>query len=290
MFGFLRPHPGKGRRLGTARDWAELKAVSDIPNADDRKYWRVHDDYYDLSNFDHPGGVDWINITKGNDVTELFESSHPDIEKARLLLKKYKVTSTKEPRNSGAFTFEKDGFYSVFRERAWKSLKKTGSGPTLQMLFIHDSLLAAFLILLTCTMNPFIDLRSWLALSIFAGVFLQCLGTCSHNFYHRRKNWRMYTWDLTPYSSFEWRISHCYSHHVFANTAYDYECMAFEPFLLWLPVPKSFLRLLLTPIMIFLLSAIGMHMQVIQYFLGYFLFKSGCYNGLSFTFRVFYVM
>ncbi len=119
-----------------------------------RKYWRIHDNLYDLSQFNHPGGQEWIDMTRGNDITELFESSHPDIEKVRKLIPKYLVGPANEPRNSGAFTFEKNGFYSVFRERAWKILKECGTGPTQQMLFIHDSLLLVFLSLLTLTINP----------------------------------------------------------------------------------------------------------------------------------------
>ena len=72
----------------------------------------------------------------------------------------------------------------------------------------------------------------------------------------------MYTWDLTPYSSTEWRLSHAYSHHAFPNTAYDYEVMVFEPYLEYLPVKKSLARLLASPLVMQLLACLRLHLQV----------------------------
>jgi hypothetical protein len=36
--------------------------------------WRVHDELYDLAEFKHPGGDHWLELTKGTDITELFET------------------------------------------------------------------------------------------------------------------------------------------------------------------------------------------------------------------------
>ena len=37
--------------------------------------WRIHDKLYDLESFikNHPGGAEWIAITRGTDITEAFE-------------------------------------------------------------------------------------------------------------------------------------------------------------------------------------------------------------------------
>lgn len=37
--------------------------------------WRIHDKLYDLESFveNHPGGSEWLVITKGTDITEAFE-------------------------------------------------------------------------------------------------------------------------------------------------------------------------------------------------------------------------
>lgn len=40
-------------------------------------YWRIRNGLYDLRNFvkSHPGGAEWIALTKGTDITEAFEAS-----------------------------------------------------------------------------------------------------------------------------------------------------------------------------------------------------------------------
>lgn len=50
-----------------------LDGRKDIDGAED--LWRVGNDLYDLSNFadSHPGGTEWILLTKGTDITEAFE-------------------------------------------------------------------------------------------------------------------------------------------------------------------------------------------------------------------------
>jgi hypothetical protein len=269
LFGFRRPHPAKAGELKSHEHWSQLKAISDLPNENDRKYWRVHDGLYDLTDFDHPGGSDWITMTQGNDITELFESYHPNIDKPKQLLQKYFIRKIKEPRNSDAFTFDSNDFYFTFRRRAWDILKIHGTGPTSQMLLIHDSLLLTFLLFLTLTMNPSLSSPtfsgsswSWLPLSIITGFILQCLGTCCHNFYHQKNNWRMFSWDLTPASSYEWRISHGYSHHTFPNTAYDYEIMIFRPFLYFFPIEKSIIHQIFIPLTLQIVAFVAMHLQV----------------------------
>ena len=57
IFGFKKPQPGKGVRINGQLDWIRYKAAADIPEAEDRKLWRVHDDLYDFSKFNHPGMV-----------------------------------------------------------------------------------------------------------------------------------------------------------------------------------------------------------------------------------------
>lgn len=40
--------------------------------------WRIENKLYDLETFakSHPGGSEWIRLTKGTDITELFEVSN----------------------------------------------------------------------------------------------------------------------------------------------------------------------------------------------------------------------
>ena len=88
--------------------------------------WRVDDKIYDISNFVHPGGQEFITLTKGTDVTELFHTHHLDFEKANKTLRTYEVdlasVSTLKAlgqRNS-CLTFEPEGFYCTLRRKIWE--------------------------------------------------------------------------------------------------------------------------------------------------------------------------
>lgn len=240
-------------------DWLKGKSIDDCTGG----LWRVGDSLYDLTQFAalHPGGDVWITMSKGTDITELFESSHPNIEKARALLQKYFTKKAIIERNGKALTFEPGGFYDTLRKRAWDVLKVTGTGPTVRMLCIHDTLLVLFLAFLALTVWPAYD-GWWLVSGAVCGMFLSFLGSCAHNYFHKRNNWRMYTWDLTPYSSDEWRISHAYSHHMFPNSNNDYEVTVMEPFAYFFPVRKSRVYVVAFALYSHLLFAIAMLLSV----------------------------
>mmetsp|Transcript_35944 Transcript_35944/g.67053 ORF Transcript_35944/g.67053 Transcript_35944/m.67053 type:complete len:566 (+) Transcript_35944:85-1782(+) len=243
-FGFDLPPPDLSNSSPSPESWLASKRLADSQNgttysADTTtNTWRLHDKLYNLTEFLtlHPGGADWLLMTRGTDITELFESHHPNIEKARSLLKKYelKQSSPLPPRNSETFSFKADGFYATLRDRAWKQvLQHSGTGPSSSMLLLHTSLLFLFLSLLfsavimagqvdntSANKNP---MFTWVGASSLAGAVLALLMMCSHNFFHQRDNWRMYVFDLSPFSTYDWRITHAYSHHTFPNTSFDYE-------------------------------------------------------------------
>lgn len=76
----------------------------------------------------------------------------------------------------------------------------------------------------------------WLA--ALNGVMLTWTVIASHNFFHRKDNFRMYYFNLSFASYREWRISHAMSHHLYTNSFHDLEIALFEPFLSWIPNPK----------------------------------------------------
>jgi hypothetical protein len=55
------------------QDWLENRKKY---NARAGGLWRVHDGLYDLNNFEHPGGFDWLEMLRGADITEMFEVCH----------------------------------------------------------------------------------------------------------------------------------------------------------------------------------------------------------------------
>lgn len=235
-FGFKVNPPDLSNPSPSPESWLASKRKADSQSgstfccAHDSCVWRVHDSLYDLTPFlnFHPGGKDWLEISRGTDITELFESHHPNIAKARSILKKYRISSSKLPPRNSEYSFNQKGFYSTLRSKAWKVLEKSGTGPTIGMSLLHTSLVSIFLFLLFS--SPVLASVSykdhniyWLGTAALAGAVLALLMMCSHNFFHQKDNWRMYAFDLSPFSSYDWRITHAYSHHTFPNTSYDYE-------------------------------------------------------------------
>ncbi|XP_014485676.1 PREDICTED: cytochrome b5-related protein-like [Dinoponera quadriceps] len=211
--------------------------------------WRINNSLYDLQAFvkSHPGGAEWINLTRGTDITELFESHHVT-DNAEQLLPKFYVREAATSR-SMPLTFLPDGFYRTLKKRAVEALKNVDfhrSSSTSNL--IADSL-TAMTIMLALT-GAFIHSYG---LVFLAGISLTWTVIAAHNFFHMRSNFRMYYFDLCLMSSKGWRITHVMSHHMYPNTLWDYEMYAVEPFLHWIPHKnKSYIvgliRIAITPI------------------------------------------
>ncbi|CAL4062179.1 unnamed protein product [Meganyctiphanes norvegica] len=229
--GAFRGYPAlRDTPLKSSHTWLAGKRIDDnIGN-----YWRVHDKLYDLSEFvdKHPGGRQWIELTRGTDVTESFESSHIG-STAEVLLQKYFIKNADNPRNS-PYTFHEDGFYKTLKRKALPVLKEVGTGPTRQMLLMHDATAISFICLCLCAARY----DSYMLVSL-AGLSLAFTVAMAHNFFHQRDNFRMYYFDLCPLSSSEWRVTHAISHHLFTNSIYDWEISALEPFVFFLPDPAK---------------------------------------------------
>lgn len=65
-----------------------------------RQVTRIFNEFYDVSEFDHPGGQTALSLCIGRDATELFHSSHQtaDQTKIKALLAKYRVEPTDEEK------------------------------------------------------------------------------------------------------------------------------------------------------------------------------------------------
>ncbi|KAH0944819.1 hypothetical protein HN011_001180 [Eciton burchellii] len=207
--------------------------------------WRIGNKLYDLETFVkmHPGGAEWIRLTKGTDITELFETHHLT-DKAKQLLPKFYVREAASPR-SVPLTFLPDGFYCTFKKRALEALKSVDfHRPSITTTFIIDSLM-----IMTFVMSLAAVIVHSYILTVFAGIFLTWTTIAAHNFFHMKDNFRMYYFDLSTLSSRDWRISHVMSHHMYPNTLWDYEIYLAEPFLQWLPYKnKSFLTRMISRI------------------------------------------
>jgi cytochrome b involved in lipid metabolism len=88
-------------------------------------HWRVHDKIYDLESFvsKHPGGPEWIELTRGSDITEAFETAHVvNVRGVEGMLEKFFIRNATHPRFS-PYTFKDDGFYKTLKRRVEPILK-----------------------------------------------------------------------------------------------------------------------------------------------------------------------
>ncbi|NP_001136324.1 cytochrome b5-related-like isoform X1 [Nasonia vitripennis] len=193
--------------------------------------WRIYDNLYDLDSFirNHPGGSEWLTMTRGTDITEAFEVHHIT-DKAERLLPKFFVRKAEASR-SLAYTFDSSGFYKKFKARAREALKDVDfHTPSPKSKRIADSMVTmAILGAIIAVMT-----KSWMAIA-FSALFLTWTVISAHNFFHMRDNFRMFYFDMSLMSSKEWRISHILSHHLYPNTLWDMEIYTLEPFIAYMP-------------------------------------------------------
>ncbi|KAG5882187.1 hypothetical protein JTB14_016455 [Gonioctena quinquepunctata] len=210
--------------------WLEEKKDTDGAEG----FWRVHDGIYDLTEFieKHPGGSEWLELTKGHDITEAFETHHLS-DHPQVILKKYYKSKAKTERNA-PFTFAEDGFYRTLKGEVVKVLKNVPKQSRNNTHFFADSLL--FLTFLF----SILAVRFWsFGVAIIAGMCLAMLSIAAHNYLHQKDNFRMYYFQFSLHQIREWRISHVLSHHLHTNTIDDLEISMIEPFLQYLPTEKS---------------------------------------------------
>jgi hypothetical protein len=116
-------------------------------------FWLIHGTCYDLTAFAerHPGGRTWIDLTRGTDATQAFETHHIDIDKARRLLAKYAVPAAAplHPEATKAYSWDPQAFYATVRQRAHALLASqpdVSTGPTRYMLFLSYAALALWVL------------------------------------------------------------------------------------------------------------------------------------------------
>lgn len=224
--------PSRRSVVQTVDMWLEDKVVTD--NAEG--LWRIHDGIYDFTDFikRHPGGSEWLELSKGLDITEAFEVHHIS-NVPNELLSKYFVKKASAKRNS-PFTFKEDGFYKTLKREVRQVLPTLPKKSKVSNWFI-DSFLVILFILAT------LAAKYWnFFLAVLAGNFLAFLSIAAHNYFHQKDNFRMYYFNFSLHTVREWRISHVLSHHLHTNTVDDFEISSHEPILQYLPVERSPLK------------------------------------------------
>ncbi|XP_047510304.1 cytochrome b5-related protein-like [Pieris napi] len=220
----------------TGRQWLDGKRKQDGAE----NLWRIHDNLYDLTEFisSHPGGTQWLEYTKGTDITEQFVTHHLG-GVAESIIPKYFVRKANSQRNS-PFTFAEDGFYVSLKTKIVDKIKDIPKDARKKSDNVTDALLILFIIggPLCCwiwTQNLLLGLVS----TVILGYVLSALTVCAHNYFHRSDSWRMYLFNFSGFSYADWRITHAMSHHLHTNTAQDIEIGLIEPFLQFMPNPDK---------------------------------------------------
>ncbi|KAJ8733394.1 hypothetical protein PYW08_001692 [Mythimna loreyi] len=232
--------------------WLEGKAMDDGAEG----LWRIRDGLYDFDDFQdkHPGGAEWLELSKGTDITEAFECHHlnPVVEK---MIEKYYIRNAKSKRNS-PFTFEEDGFYKTLKRDVREVMKTIPKSERKIADHIIDGLFTTVLIssAISCwASNDWVVMVSYLV----ASLALSLTTIASHSYIHMKTNWRMYLFNLILISYRDFRVSHVLSHHLYTNTLMDVEISAFEPIVFWNPRKKPFYAYFAFLIEIFFYPFIG---------------------------------
>uniref|UniRef100_A0A182WA50 Cytochrome b5-related protein n=1 Tax=Anopheles minimus TaxID=112268 RepID=A0A182WA50_9DIPT len=192
--------------------------------------WRIKDGLYDLEDFarTHPGGSEWIRLTKGTDITEAFETHHIS-RRAEQMLPKFFVRQATQPRNV-RLTFHEHGFYRTLKRRIREQLGRVDTTPKEHSRRILDALIGAVLV------TAYLAVRfGSFTIGLVCAICVNATIIAAHNFLHQRDNWRMYVFNIAFLSYREWRVSHVMSHHLYPNSVLDMEISSFEPFLCYLP-------------------------------------------------------
>lgn len=186
--------------------WKWLESRCEDDNAEN--LWRVHENLYDLEKFakKHPGGREWIELTKGTDVTEAFEAHHIRYEIASKVLQKFFVREAKSPRNY-RFTYDEEGFYKTLRGKVEAKLPTLDRSDLWKSKIILDfSVFFFFFASIFSVRVEEIWMRNFLI--FVAAFFAACLQGISHNFIHQRNNFRMYASNFLLIGWRNWRVFH----------------------------------------------------------------------------------
>eukprot|EP00050_Salpingoeca_kvevrii_P019209 m.83639 g.83639 ORF g.83639 m.83639 type:complete len:535 (+) comp8308_c0_seq2:138-1742(+) len=235
-----QPLASRGALFETSDSWRSAKARADqiVFKGLTDDLWCIHGELYDLRAFmaSHPGGAEWLELTRGTDCTEAYAVHHIMRAKSDAFLKKFHVGSaTGEPAAQEAHrraTFDENGFYETLRRRVEAKLREHPEArqPAKSFEALCAAVCIAVVVLFVLTAKT-----GSLFFSFLIGILLHGMIGIGHNFFHQSNKylWR-YCFDCTLFSHHTWRTTHAISHHLYPNTEIDIEVTALEPFMKFL--------------------------------------------------------
>lgn len=256
------PIAGSGSNTGSEH-FKRAKAEADTKGSN---LWRVYNKLYDLTDYldKHPGGRDWLELTRGTDCTEAFEAHHLDTDKVENVLKsffirdaddgglteelnKFSLKSKDKQKDhvqhpsSRIFTYGQQDFWKTLKRRVRsKLMEHTGAKTIMEATAPSRAMkIASFICILQFLIFHEVAAKTGKKLiSVLAGLSLIGCWGVGHNFMHQSAKtawlWQ-FAIDLTPLSSFQQRITHALSHHLYPNLHCDVECYESEAIHPYLP-------------------------------------------------------
>ncbi|KAK4873787.1 hypothetical protein RN001_013147 [Aquatica leii] len=226
----IKKQNNKNTFFKSTYQWLEDKKIFDGAEG----LWRIHDNLYDLTNFidRHPGGKFWLEISKGLDITEGFESYHISNNPEKIL-PQFFVRKALTPRNS-PFTFKEDGFYKTLKRnvrKIWSDIPRDGIEKSKRIADMFFIISVALVLLATVYSNYFIG--------FLAGIMFAFMSTATHNYYHQKESFRSLYGYFGMSPSRDWIIIHVFSHHFHTNSVIDFQAYLLEPLMYFYPQKKS---------------------------------------------------
>lgn len=235
--------------------FTEAKSPAHRTNESDRLLTHIHNKWYDLTKFEHPGGPIALSLIHQRDGTALFESHHPFMKRDSLMkiLSKYEIPTVEEskkrgcelmdPRDDGYYTWEgidNDNFvsdlkglvndyFSTIAKKRGVSLNQAAKATPARWLLIL-SLMASFFGTL-----PWYIHGNWTTLFVTPMLAWVTAVNYWHDGLHfsLSTDWRINAWlpYLFPYysSPWMWYHEHVIGHHAYPNVDHKDPDLAHAP-------------------------------------------------------------
>lgn len=191
---------------------------------------KINGNYYDLKNFNHPGGIEALQLSYGLDSTTLFKSHHPFTQEDKLetILEKYKIdkpeniTINDSPHFDFNTEFSKDiineaknYFLDEASRRGVSLIEATKSTPFWNMINFLQLGTTAY------TLYNFYMGETWsiIALPIMLFLNFRIAHEANHfsNVTDKNINSLLCHTSLYFQNSFLWKLQHTVGHHTFTN-------------------------------------------------------------------------
>jgi linoleoyl-CoA desaturase len=198
---------------------------------EDSGLWKLHGEYYDFSNFAHPGGTTLLMLGKGRDSTELWESVHQFAQNPqvfKLLFDKYRVTvkgeatnDVKKPDSDFDWTPDRAPFFHELRRRAREYFQVNHLSTKADLYF--GVFFTVYLITMISCIGYMLTHRSFLVTTIAAFMISFCGFSIMHSASHfALSSSPLINWiAFSSYCNFFGWFHHLWlQHHVWAHHSY----------------------------------------------------------------------